>query len=59
MKNRIWKLVIAYVGLALIVVPSLLVFRGQLTTETSKMLMAAGTLIWFVFYGTATYKKGI
>ena len=43
---------ISYLGLALTIVPSLLVFAGALPHETNLRLMALGALLWF---GTAVF----
>jgi high-affinity Fe2+/Pb2+ permease len=45
MKNLV-KL-ISYVGLALSIVPAILVFQQSISADTCKMFMAAGTLMWF------------
>lgn len=39
---------VALVGLALTLIPSVLVFTGSITLDLNKQLMAAGTIIWFV-----------
>ena len=41
--------ILSYVGLALTVIPGILVFTGDLELETHKDIMIAGMLIWFVF----------
>lgn len=38
----------SYIGLGLTLVPSLLVFTGNITLELSKTLMLIGTVIWFI-----------
>ena len=38
---------ISYVGLALTLVPSFLVFIGNVSLDSSKMLTFIGTIIWF------------
>ncbi len=45
--NSIIKL-ISYFGLALTIIPSILVFAGFTTLETSKIFMIIGTIIWFI-----------
>ena len=40
--------VFALVGLALTLIPSFLVFMGNITPILNKQLMAVGTIIWFV-----------
>jgi hypothetical protein len=39
---------ISYIGLGLTLIPSFLVFFGNATLESNKMLMLIGTIIWFV-----------
>jgi hypothetical protein len=39
---------ISYSGLGLTLIPSFLVFTGNLSFDTSKMLMFIGTIVWFV-----------
>lgn len=39
--------IIALSGLALTLIPSILVFTGALSAPTNKVLMAAGMLLWF------------
>ena len=39
---------ISYIGLGLTLIPSLLVFAGNISFDSSKMLMFIGTIIWFV-----------
>jgi ABC-type transport system involved in cytochrome bd biosynthesis fused ATPase/permease subunit len=39
---------LAYTGLALTLLPSLLVFHGSLSTNVHKQLMLAGAMIWFI-----------
>ncbi len=39
--------IIAYAGLALTIVPSLLVFSGSMAFETHKQWMLAGFVMWF------------
>ena len=39
---------ISYVGLGLTLILSLLVFVGNISFDSSKMLMFIGTIIWFV-----------
>lgn len=38
---------VSYLGLALSIVPSLLVFAGRLSMETNLNLMAVGMVLWF------------
>lgn len=40
--------IISVIGLALAIIPSLLVFVGQLEFETNKTLILVGTILWFV-----------
>jgi hypothetical protein len=39
--------VLAIVGLALTLIPSILVFTGYITQDINKMLMTIGTVVWF------------
>ncbi len=39
--------IISYIGLGLSIVPAILVFKESMTPETCKMLMTAGTIMWF------------
>jgi hypothetical protein len=39
---------ISYIGLALTLIPSFLVFSGNATLDSSKIFMLIGTIIWFV-----------
>ena len=39
--------IISYAGLGLSIIPAILVFNGSINADTCKMLMAAGTFIWF------------
>jgi hypothetical protein len=54
MKRRVLTY-FSYVGLALVIVPSLFVFRGAMTLNMSIQLMSAGTAIWFVLTGIREY----
>jgi hypothetical protein len=45
MKNA-WKL-LSYLGLALTVGPSLLMWAGVITDQQNKLLMLIGALLWF------------
>lgn len=40
--------VASYLGLALSVIPGLLVFAGRIELATSKNLLIAGMLLWFL-----------
>lgn len=40
--------VFSYVGLALSLIPGLLVFAGRIELETSKNILIAGMLMWFL-----------
>lgn len=40
--------IVSYIGLALTIVPSILVFTGNSTLESNKLLMLIGTVIWFI-----------
>lgn len=46
MKTTIAKM-LSYAGLILTVVPSLLVFAGEITFQSHKQLMLVGMLLWF------------
>ena len=39
---------ISYIGLVLTLTPSLLVFTGNISLDSCKMLMLIGTIVWFV-----------
>ena len=39
---------ISYVGLGLTLIPSLLVFTGNISLDSGKMLMLIGTVVWFL-----------
>jgi len=39
---------ISYIGLVLTLIPSLLVFTGNISLDSCKMLMLIGTIVWFV-----------
>lgn len=38
---------ISYTGLGLTLIPSFLVFTGNISFDSSKILMFIGTIIWF------------
>ncbi|MHA6247381.1 hypothetical protein ACXYMU_05540 [Pontibacter sp. CAU 1760] len=40
--------ILSYLGLALTIVPSILVFSGAIELSFHKTLMLVGTLLWFV-----------
>jgi hypothetical protein len=40
--------IISFVGLALTILPSILVFKGAIEMKAHFHLMAAGLLLWFV-----------
>ena len=39
---------ISYIGLLLTLIPSLMVFTGNISLDSGKMLMLIGTIVWFV-----------
>ncbi|HSI75176.1 MAG TPA: hypothetical protein VK957_04765 [Lunatimonas sp.] len=39
--------IISYTGLGLSIIPAILVFQQSITPETCKVLMTAGTIMWF------------
>jgi hypothetical protein len=39
---------ISYVGLALTLIPSFLVFAGNISLDSGKIFMLIGTIVWFV-----------
>ena len=39
---------ISYIGLGLTLIPSFLVFTGNISLDSSKMLTFIGTIIWFI-----------
>lgn len=45
--KRIVLGLLAFGGLALTLIPSMLVFTGAISPQTNKWLMALGMLIWF------------
>jgi hypothetical protein len=47
MKNTILK-IISYLALAGTIIPSLLVFFGDMDIQVSKNIMAASMVVWFV-----------
>lgn len=40
--------VISFLGLALTLIPSFLVFTGVTTLDTCKLLMFIGSVVWFI-----------
>jgi hypothetical protein len=40
--------IISFCGLGLTLIPSLLLFSGQISASTCKLLMLLGTVLWFV-----------
>ena len=40
--------ILAFAGLAMTLIPSMLVFSGTMTAHTNKVLMGIGMLLWFV-----------
>ncbi len=40
--------IISYIGLGLTLIPSIMVFTGDATLESNKMLMLIGTVLWFI-----------
>ncbi len=48
---------ISYISLGLTLIPSFLVFTGDLSLDYSKMLTLAGTIIWFVSAPSWVNKK--
>lgn len=46
MKNII--IIISYLSLGLTLIPSFLVFTGNITLDSSKILTFIGTIIWFI-----------
>lgn len=39
---------ISYIGLLLTLIPSLMVFTGNISLDSGKLLMLIGTIVWFV-----------
>lgn len=39
---------ISYVGLGLTLIPAFLVFTGNISLDSNKIIMFIGTVIWFV-----------
>jgi hypothetical protein len=46
--KKIILITISFIGLALTIIPSFLVFSQSIPLEQNKTLMFIGTLIWFV-----------
>lgn len=40
--------ILSYIGLGLTLIPSVLVFSGNISIDVSKTLMLLGTVIWFL-----------
>ena len=49
---KILLIIISYIGLALSIIPSVLVFLGKIDMQTNTTLMAGGMVLWF---GTAPF----
>jgi hypothetical protein len=49
---KILLIIISYIGLALSIIPSVLVFLGKIDMPTNTALMAVGMVFWF---GTAPF----
>lgn len=47
MKKLLIKL-LSFIGLGLNIVPAILVFSAEMSTDTCKQLMLLGTILWFV-----------
>lgn len=47
MKKLLLK-ILSFVGLALTIVPAILVFSGDMESDTCKQLMFLGTVVWFL-----------
>lgn len=52
--KKILLSIVAFAGLTLTLIPSLLVFSGSMPTQTNKMLMGIGMLLWF---GAAPFRN--
>lgn len=46
--NKKLLITISFIGLALTIIPSFLVFAQKIPLEQNKTLMFTGTVIWFV-----------
>jgi hypothetical protein len=46
--KKIILITISFIGLALTIIPSFLVFDQKIPLEQNKTLMFIGTLVWFV-----------
>lgn len=57
MNGKMVLTIVAYGGLALVIIPSMLVFAGVMQLTESKTLMALGTAVWFVFFGLRQYNN--
>ena len=49
--------ILSFIGLALTIIPSVLVLMGEMDLELNKKLMAAGMVIWFVGAYFWIYRK--
>jgi len=47
MKNLIIKF-ISYIALAVTIIPSILVFKGDMDLQTNKNIMGISMIVWFV-----------
>jgi len=41
-------MILSYIGLGLTLIPSILVFHGDISGDQNKYLMMVGTILWFV-----------
>lgn len=57
MNGRVVITIVAYAGLALVIIPSMLVFADTMSLAESKTLMALGTAVWFIFFGLRQYNN--
>ena len=40
--------ILSYIGLGLTLIPSFLVFAGEITLDSNKLIMLMGTVLWFI-----------
>jgi len=50
--------IISFLGLALTIIPSFLVFAGVTTLDTCKLLMFFGSVVWFISAPSWMNQKG-
>ena len=48
LKMKLLLMILSYIGLGLTLIPSILVFHGDISGDQNKYLMMVGTILWFV-----------